>query len=184
MSTELHLEPVKARDYTTEQVDQALQTVALYGGNLKRAATTLNMPRTTLFEFRDRYPMRYQAACERHAQHIEGGIITKTREVVSQAATRALNALEASDDAPDSKTLAEYAKAAQSFATVAGIGSDKVLLWTGRPTDIQVHTTVEDILRSRQREYTPYVGPEQDAPSPPGRQLSTPSDTQNARPAT
>jgi hypothetical protein len=163
-----------------ETVETALSTTALLGGNARRAAEQLDLPEATVREWRRKYPNRYHAACERFAQEVEGRIVAHQREIVTNASLAVLNALELAPDAKDTKQLAEVAKAAQAFQTTAGIGSDKVLLWTGRPTDIQVHTTVEDILRSRQREYTPYVGPEPDNSPPTGRELASHSGDTNA----
>ncbi len=135
----------RGQDFTPAQIDQALTTLAYYGGNSARAAEELGMSSSTLRQWRlYKHRDRYLEIAEREAPRIEAMAAQQARELVIRASETEHTLIDRlntrlADDETTSKELSELAGTLQRVTTSKGINGTKLLELTGRPTSIVEH---------------------------------------------
>ena len=133
-----------------ETVERALTVLALSGGNGREAERRLKemgikISYATLYEWKDRHAVRYQQIQDERAPQIEETIIRELRETAVMASRVALKGLEAAEKEIEAGDSKDAAASARNAATVAGIATDKLLVLSGRPTQITESRTSEDL---------------------------------------
>lgn len=144
------------------RITEAFVALAVHGNNASAASSAMKEAGTpvsasTIRTWRRKYPEAWGDVWVRHKDRIEAAAVHQYLELAVKASDVALEAVAKTSKDLKAGKVKDTAKAAQALATTAAIGTDKFLLHTGRPTDIHVSATVEDILRERQREYTQYL---------------------------
>jgi len=147
----LDIEPIKSRSYTVEQVDRALLVLAMNGGNSLRAADELadqgiEIDDSTLRLWKSKhYPRRYLHIQEQYGRRLEDVLVAQQREIAIAASLKALEGIQQIDfNRIDHR---DKARSVQALQTTAGIGTDKVLTLTGRPTAVVQHQDSSAVLR-------------------------------------
>jgi hypothetical protein len=151
----LQIEPVVKTSRTEEEIDRALLTVAMCGGNQKRAIAQLaaagfeELPPSTLSDWvTTRFPERYQALCLKYGPEIERRMITGLRRVAARSFEIAGEAIELEYTRLAAGDVKDAAASSRNLATTGGIMTDKMLLLDGRPTAIHEQRSAEDVLRA------------------------------------
>jgi hypothetical protein len=163
MADHHELEPLRLRDFTTEQFETAMLTLVIHAGNSEETARVLaehhNIKITSrqLLNWRNDYPLRYQQAHSRFAERIEGTLITRSQEVALTAQDKTLQLLHRINEDTTPQQAQQLASAAKSTAITSGVGVDKALLLQGKPTQIIGPANLDDILKARKREYATFV---------------------------
>jgi hypothetical protein len=152
------LELVRSPKFSTEEVDGALLTLAMLGGNTERAAKQLreaglSVTARSLRAWREKlYPRRYEDICARHRNEIENVIVQRSREVALTADDLTMLALQKAREQLEAGECKDPAAVARNAATTKGINVDKALVMEGRPNQISEQRDAAELLRAiRQR---------------------------------
>lgn len=142
--------------YTEHEQTEAMLVLALEGGSVRRARELLAAQGFTVSDStltRWKASERYAEIQETTARRVEDGLVHKWRENTASSLELQLLATEQAIEEAKAKTLKDPAKAAQAAATAAGIGTDKMLVMTGRPTEITEHRDPRAEIRAMAREF-------------------------------
>ena len=145
MTTSLALQDRKHGRAPSPEADikVALATLARNAGNMLATSKELDIPRSTLRVWRDKYRPLYVELAERLSVEVDQAIIESCRQTSLRAMQKAGELV----DKVDSETDPNPARSSQYMATVAGISADKSLLMHGKATSIHAVASVEEDLR-------------------------------------
>lgn len=146
--------PRPEHNYSEDQRDQALMILARHNGNAPKALAELKerLPDApglqTLYDWRDKHAQRYQEIREEIAPQIERQAITTYRDIVVRSAQGQLLATEQTITDLENGSVKDASVAARNLAIAGGVATDKLLLFTNRPTQI-THTAGPDELLAK-----------------------------------
>lgn len=158
----LELEPIRSRGVTEEDLARWFLVLCTEGGNARAASRVLasqgvRVSARRLASLRERHPARYREVRDRHFRRLEDVLVAEQRELAMAAGQAAREAVELERARIASGDVKDAAASARNSETVAGIAVDKLLGLSGRPTSVEVHVSLEEILRARRREYAQYI---------------------------
>jgi transposase-like protein len=73
-------------NYTDEEIELGMATLARFNGNKRRASKECGIPDTTLTRWRDRYPERYQELEEELVPIVRARVAERSLQIAEQAA--------------------------------------------------------------------------------------------------
>lgn len=147
------LEPIRARDYTPEQVITALSALALHGGNAQAAHDLLqeqweDVPgKDTITLWARKHPNRYAHIQAELAPKLELAAVDNLRASITYAGQVEHKLLTRLHDEAEAIPTKEIAGALRNVTTSKGINTDKLLALTGRPSTIIEHRSDEERIK-------------------------------------
>lgn len=141
------------KDYTLEQERTGLLALVMWAGNADAAARALSggdtpIPAATLEDWKKSKADEYNRLRDRYASQLEDELVRQLREtamegvaVMRQAIAHARRRLDEGKDIYPHQTAAGMAKTVST-------ATDKLLVLTGRPSQISDQRSFEQILRS------------------------------------
>lgn len=149
----MELEPIEKYKLALpdDQVDACLLALALNGGAVARTvremkAQGIKVSVDQLADWRDKFPKRYSWHHTENARKLEDDIVAGQRELIAAAVSAAKKAVDVEMQRIVAGEVRDAAGSARNLATVAGIGTTKILELTGRPTQITEVRKPEQII--------------------------------------
>lgn len=141
-------------DYTEEERERILTALALRGGSaakarelLKGDETLSRLPtREVIRRMGIRYAARYGEILAERAPQIEQDIVRDYRSLVARALEVQMAGIERTAEGMAELSAADASKATRDLAITGAVGTDKLLLLDGRPTEIHVNRSPEELL--------------------------------------
>ena len=153
MGVNVELEPIEKHKLAlpADQVDACLLALALNAGAIARTVREMKgqgikVSERQLGEWRDKFPKRYSWHHTENAKRLEDDIVTGQRELIAAAVEAARAAIAVEGERIAAGEVKDASATARNLATVAGIGTTKILELTGRPTQITEVRKPEQIL--------------------------------------
>jgi transposase-like protein len=129
-----------------QEVMDALSALVLNAGNVKRTAREIGMVRKTLALWRDENRDTYLSLCDQHRQALEKEAVSKLSDVTLSATETARLAVQRTHERLEADADNMPAATAQRMMTTAGIAQDKSLALQGRPKEIVMTRSLDEIL--------------------------------------
>jgi hypothetical protein len=141
-----------SRNYTDQEIEIGLRTLAEYNGRPSVAAQALEkrgvkIPRQRLSAWKDQYSDRYAQIREEELPKIRARAADAHMQMAQRAAELAGSALDRLEEELPSLKGREVADALRNLSTVSGIHTDKAQALQGMPTAIVEHRTLKQLLR-------------------------------------
>lgn len=133
--------------YRTEaQIENGLKVIIRNGGSFSAAAREMGVARTTVVSWLDdgRRRERYEAIRREMGPELEAQAVAGLQSFIVRAEEAKRGALEQVITAIDEGDLKDPAKTLKDVAIAQGIGVQKILELTNRPTAIVEHRTPEE----------------------------------------
>lgn len=151
MAEPFELEPIKATDYTEEQVDTGLLALALAGGSITQAIKDLHaggikVSPSGLNRWRDSYPNRYRFHLTENASKTEGRAVSGYLEIQHLAQETAKAAIEKAADELRKGNVRDPSSVARNMMVAAGVANTHMMNLQGRPQIIMEHRRPENIV--------------------------------------
>lgn len=153
---EKQLEPARRKktSYDQETIDAGLLCLIACAGNSRLASARLaeqgiEVPFGTLYDWKTKvHADRYLELAQTKGREIEDVATATIREVVHRAAHVTLQAVEEAERQLEHGDVKDAGRFSKDMMTTAAIGSDKLLLLTGRPNHISAEAGSEQILEA------------------------------------
>lgn len=141
------IEPITSHcRYSETELDAALLAMATLGGSRRASehlkASGIDVPSSTIRDWKLRYPRRFAAIAEAHAPEIERAVITLARDAALNAGMGVSEAIDLERDRmalDDGKAIKDASASAQRLSVAMGVQVDKMLVLQGRPQQITEH---------------------------------------------
>lgn len=141
------IEPIsKLAQYSETELDAGLLAMATLGGSRRASAhlksAGLEIPASTLRNWKHDYPRRFAAIAEAHGPEIERAVITLARDAALNAGMGVSEAIDLERDRmalDDGKAIKDASASAQRLSVAMGVQVDKMLVLQGRPQQITEH---------------------------------------------
>jgi hypothetical protein len=148
------VELVKSSRFSTQEVEGALLTLAINGGNTERAARQLkaagvNVSARTLRDWRTKtYPRLYAEMFTRHRGLIQDQVISDALSNAAFAGQAVRLGLEKTLKMLEAGEFRDPSSAGKNAAIIQGISIEKAALLSGQPTQRVEYTQADEILRA------------------------------------
>jgi predicted nucleic acid-binding protein len=149
----MELEPIEKYKLALpdDQVDACLLALALNGGAIARTVRQMKgqgikVSADQLADWRDKFPKRYSWHHTENSRRLEDDIVAGQRELIAAAVEAAKDAIAVEAKRIAAGDVKDASATARNLATVAGIGTTKILELTGRPTQITEVRKPEQII--------------------------------------
>jgi len=141
------LERKQANQPGTETLE-ALTCLAHFGGSFTRASAELDIPTSTLFDWKAKYPDVYTGIAQRLAGQTIARTTTESRELTLNAFKAASESVDEYRTKLEAKEIKDPAGGGLRMATIGGIAYDKTALADSRPTSINVQVSPKELVES------------------------------------
>jgi hypothetical protein len=148
------VELVKSSRFTTQEVEGALLTLAINGGNTESAAKQLNaagvdVSARTLRDWRTKvYPRLYANMFTRHRALIQDQVVNDALANAAFAGQAVRLGLEETLRKLEAGEVRDPSSAGKNAAIIQGISVEKAALLSGLPTVRVEHTQADEIMRA------------------------------------
>lgn len=143
------------RRYTEQEIDRALEALALFDGNKARASRALaeeglSIPIRTLHDWPRRHADKYSRMREDRLPRAQAAIDERLKQRLLDALdthARVMERANAKLDEGEELSLKELASAQRDLAVAGGIFNQNHNLNLGRPTQVTEHRSLQEIVK-------------------------------------
>lgn len=173
---------------TEEDVEAALQLVALYSGSSWKASEHTGIDESTIRYWRDQsFADRYRQIRAELVPKIQANLAAKHEDMALQALEKQAEALQHLDPEALKAKQSDLAKMVRDLSVTSAVHTDKTQLLRDRPTQITEHRSAADLLDSIARKFPQGIAnadsediTDVELAEGPGLPLSTGTDVVNA----